>query len=45
VKWWSKWICNLNWPGVKMEVVVKMRVEYEVAISENGSGGESACVI
>jgi hypothetical protein len=30
---------------VKVEVVVKVSAESEVAMGENGSGGQSECVI
>jgi hypothetical protein len=36
---------NLKWPCVKMEVVVKVSAESKVAMSENGSGGQSGYVI
>ena len=36
---------NLKWPSVKVEVVVKVGVQSEVAKCENGSGGQGGCII
>jgi hypothetical protein len=36
---------NLMWLCVKVELVVKVGAESDVAMCENGSGGQSGCVI
>ena len=34
-----------KWPQVKVKVVVKGGAELEMAMCQNGSGGQSGCII
>jgi hypothetical protein len=38
-------VCNPKWRCVKVEVVVKVSAEPEVAMCESGIGGQSGCRI